>query len=104
MKQILESLESIITVVLVLTGIAGISYRAFRDDGWVERGFGKVTSAYIEYPIMGLALTIVGVYAIIKFRQRKVDGRRYKYVDYIIYALMVVGIYFIGNYIVSGEF
>lgn len=104
MKQILESLESIVTVVLVFTGIAGLSYHAFRDGGWVEKGFGKITSAYIEYPIIAFALTAVGIYAIIKFRQRKVEGRRYRYFDYIIYALMVGGIYFIGNFIVSGEF
>jgi len=104
MKQIFESLESIITVVLVFAGIIGVAYHGFRDGGWVEQGFGKVTGAYMQYPIVALAVTIVGVYGFIKFRQRKITGGRSKFFDYIIYAMMIVGIYFIGNFIVTGNF
>jgi hypothetical protein len=104
MKQILESLESIVTVVLVFAGIIGISYRGFRNGGWVEQGFGKVAGAYSQYPIIALALTIAGVYGYIKFRQRKRRDGRSKIFDYIIYALMAAGIYFIGNYVVTGKF
>ncbi len=104
MKQIFESLESIITVVLVFAGIIGVSYNGFKDGGWVEQGFGKVGGAYMQYPILAFALTVVGIYGIIKFRRRKITGGRSKFFDYIIYGMMAAGIYFIGSYIVTGSF
>lgn len=104
MRQIFESLESIVTVVLVFAGIVGVAYHGFRDGGWVEQGFGKVTGAYVQYPVIALSLTLVGIYAFVKFRQRKMSGGRSKFFDYIIYALMAAGIYFIGNFVVIGSF
>lgn len=104
MKQLLSALESLITVILVFIGIAGISYHGFRDGGWVEQGFGKITDAYINYPLIAIAATITGIFAWRHWRARKTRGMRSKFFDYVVYMLMAVGIYFIGRYVLTGKF
>lgn len=96
-------LESLVTLILVLVAITGISYHAFRDGGWVAQGFGKISDAYINYPLMAAAVTFATIWGIRSWHNRKLRGARHKYYDYLIYALMAVGIYFIGHYIIRGE-
>ena len=55
MKQFFAVLESLITIVLVLAGVAGISYRSFREGGWFTQGLGKVADAYVSYPLIAIA-------------------------------------------------
>ncbi len=104
MKQILVVLEAMVTLVLVLAAIVGISYHAFREEGWVSQGFGKISDAYINTPLIALAVTIAAIFAIRAWRGRDGRGARSRIFDYVIYALMAVGIYFIGRYVVTGEY
>ncbi len=103
MKQFLVMLESLITLILVVVAIAGISYHTFRDGGWFAQGFGKVTHAFTNYPLMALAVSISLFFAVRAWRHRKIRGERTKFFDYVIYLLMAVGIYFIGRYVLQGE-
>ncbi len=103
MKQILVVLEALITLMLVVVAIAGISYHTFRDGGWFSQGFGKITHAYANYPLMALAATIALFFAVRAWRGRKLRGERTKVFDYVVYAMMAVGIYFIGRYVINGE-
>jgi hypothetical protein len=104
LKQILMALEAMVTVVLVLVAIVGLAYHGFREGGLVAQGFGKITSAYVNYPLAALAATITIFFAYRAWRDRKVRGTRTKAFDYVIYALMALGIYFIGHYIITGQF
>lgn len=104
MKQFFSLLESLITVVLVLAGLAGISYRSFRENGWVEQGFGKITDAYLTYPLIALGVTIALAFAIRSWRARRQLGKRGVHFDYIVYVFMAAGIYFIGHYVLTGNF
>ncbi|MEQ1775883.1 MAG: hypothetical protein ABL891_19065 [Burkholderiales bacterium] len=104
MKQILVVLEAMITLVLVVVAIAGISFHSFREGGWIAQGFGKISDAYINYPLIAIAVTIAAIFGFRAWRGRKIRGTRTKFFDYIIYALMAVGIYFIGRYVLTGEY
>jgi hypothetical protein len=104
LKQILVVLEALVTVVLVLVAIAGVSYRAFRDGGWISQGFGKLSDAYMNYPLIALAVTVAAFFAYRAWRSRNVRGARHRYFDYLIYVLMAVGIYFIGHYALTGTY
>ena len=104
MKQILVVLEALVTVVLVLVAIVGISYRAFRDGGWISQGVGKITDAYMNYPLIALAVTVAAFFAFRTWQARKLRGARHRYFDYLIYVMMAVGIYFIGRYALTGEY
>lgn len=102
--RILVVLEAIVTLVLVLIAIVGICYRTFRDGGWLERGFGKVSDLYINYPLIAIAVTVAAVFAFRAWQTRKIRGGRGRFFDYVIYVLMAVGIYFIGHYILTGQY
>jgi ABC-type dipeptide/oligopeptide/nickel transport system permease subunit len=104
LKQILVVLEAMVTLVLVLAAIVGISYHAFREGGWVSQGFGKISDAYINTPLIALAVTVAAIFAYREWRGRLARGARGKGYDYVIYVLMAVGIYFIGRYVVTGEY
>lgn len=103
MKQFLAVLESLITVVLVLAGLAGISYSAFREGGWVTQGMGKISDAYVNYPLIAFGVTIALFFAFRAWSGRRNHGRGGKVFDYIVYALMATGIYFIGHYVLTGK-
>jgi hypothetical protein len=96
-------LEALVTLILVVVAIVGISYHCFRDDGWITQGFGKITHAYVNYPLMALAATIAAYFGFRAWQNRKLRGLRTNYFDYVVYALMAVGIYFIGHYVLKGE-
>lgn len=102
--RMLVVLEAIVTLVLVLVAIVGICYRALRDDGWLERGFGKLSDFYINYPLIGIAVTVAVIFGFRAWRARKIRGARSRFFDYVIYAFMAVGIYFIGHYILTGQY
>jgi phosphate/sulfate permease len=102
LKQFFTLLGSLITVVLVLAGLIGISYRTFRDDGWMSQGFGKITDVYITYPLMGLGITVALVLALRAWLARRNLGKRGLHFDYIVYVFMGAGIYFIGHYLLRG--
>lgn len=104
MKQFLAVLEALVTVVLVLVAIAGISYRAFRDGGWLSQGIGKLSDAYMNYPLIAISVTVAAFFAVRAWRSRDIRGSRHRYFDYLIYVLMAVGIYFIGHYALTGDY
>lgn len=104
MKQFLSVLESLITIILVLAGLIGISYRSFREGGWFTQGVGRVADAYISYPLIALAVTVVLFLMFRSWRARRLLGHRTKVFDYLVYVFMAAGIYFIGHYILTGKF
>ena len=103
LKQFWAALESILTLVLVVVAIAGTAYHSFRDGGLISQGFGKISDAYINHPLVALAATIALFFAVRGWRSRKEMGARTKTFDYFVYVLMAIGIYFIGHYILTGE-
>jgi hypothetical protein len=103
-KQFLAGLEALVTLALVVVAIAGITYHTFRDGGLLSQGLGKISDAYINHPLIALAATIAFFFSYRAWRQRKVSGKDTKLFDYFVYVLMALGIYFIGNFAIKGEF
>ena len=103
MKQVLAALESLVTMVLVVAGIVGLTYHGFREGGWVTRGFGALANAYVDYPLMALGLTVALFFTYRAWRERKGQGRGGKFFDLVLYVFMAGGIYFIGRYVITGE-
>ena len=103
MKQALAALESLITIILVVAGIAGLSYQAFREDGWVSQGFGKVTDAFLNFPLIALGLTVAMFFSYRAWRNSTSRGGGGKMFDLILYGLMAAGTYYIARYVIKGE-
>jgi len=104
LKQFFAVIESLITIVLVLAGVIGISYRSFRDGGWFMQGFGKVVDAYVTYPLIAIGVTVALYFVYRAWHLGMTQGRGGKKFDFVVYALMASGIYFIGFYVINGNF
>ena len=103
MKQFFSGLESLITVILVLAGISGVSYQAFREDGWVSQGFGKITDAFFSFPLIALGVTVALFFSYRAWRNTTDRGRGNKLFDLAVYVFMAAGTYFIAHYVIKGE-
>jgi hypothetical protein len=105
MKQILEYLQSFVVIGLVLAGIGGLSYHLFREEGWIENALGNIWDLSVQYPLI-VVTTLVGAVLIGKaWRDRRIaTGRTSRLPDFIIYALMAAGVFFIGRFFVHGTF
>lgn len=103
MKQFFSSLESLITIILVVAGISGLSFHSFREGGWVTSGFGKIADAYTDYPLMALGLTVAIFFGYRAWRDSKGGGRGGKFFDLLLYGLMAAGTYYIAHYVIKGE-
>ncbi|MBX9812233.1 MAG: hypothetical protein K2Y16_11585 [Burkholderiales bacterium] len=104
MKPVVEFLESFVVVVLVLAGIAGLFYNLFRDNGWLGTVLGKIWDLETRYPLIAIPVTIG---AIIMFRlwwrDKVIHGKTSRLPDFLLYALMAGGAYFIGRYAITGS-
>lgn len=105
MKETLDSLSSIGTIVLMLFGIGGISYHMFKDDGWLEAAVGNLWDASIAYPLIALPVIVAAVFFFKKFNEnRAAHGTTSKLPDVVIYIMMGAGVVFIFRYFMYGNF
>lgn len=104
MKRTFEFLLSLTVVVLVLAAMLGMSYHAFRDNGWLEGLTGKIWSLEIQYPVIAIPATIGAILLFRMWRhQRLARGRHSRLPDIVIYALMAVGVYFLVRFGLYGS-
>ena len=90
-------------VCLVVTGIGGISYHLFRKDGWLGSMLGTLWNAQIQYAMVVIPVAISAIVMLrLWSRGRVIHGRMNRLPDFIIYALIAIGAYFIGRYLTTG--
>ena len=105
MNPKLEFLVSFVVIALVLFGLGGVSYNLFREDGWVEQIFGNIWETSIKYPLIAIPLIVGGVLLGSMWRDHRVaKGRQSKLPTYIVYVMMVAGLYYIWVYARPGSF
>ena len=103
MKQYLEFLYSFVVIVLVLSGLGGISFNLFRDDGWIEKLFGNIWEIHIQYPLIAIPVTIGAVILGAMWRDNRIArGQRSHLPTYVLYLLMAAGAYYLYQYFTYG--
>ena len=103
MKQFFGALESLVTIVLVIAGIGGITYRTFREGGWISQGVDKIADAFSHYPLIALGLTVALFFAYRAWANATASGKGRGFFDLLIYVFMAAGTYFIAHYVIKGE-
>lgn len=104
MKQIYDYLVSLAAIALVVAGIGGASYNAFRDHGWLEEMLGRVWSFELDYPMVAIPLTLTAALVFYAWRTHHVThGTVSRVPSMLIYTLMGAGAYFIGQVALYGS-
>jgi len=99
MKQAYDYVVSFGVIALVVAGLAGLSFHAFRKDGWISTALGHAWAIEVQYPMVAIPLTVGGILAFTAWRNhRRALGRASKVHDMLVYGLMAAGAYFLGQY------
>lgn len=104
MKSLLTTLGSILVGGLIMLGIGGIAYHLFRENGWISQGLGALWNAQFQAPVMTVILIIAAIFVFKALRGAQVGNKREsKIPDFILFAFIATGIFFLGRLLTSGH-
>src|SRR5262245_24596607 len=103
MKELFSRLESVVVMLLVLIGLAGLSYNLFRADGWVEKAVGNAWDYTMRYPLI-VGVVAVGAFLLSIWWRHDMVSRGHKRVapTIVLYLIMAAGAYYIGHLVLYG--
>lgn len=106
MKQLLTFLESFVIVALVVAGLVGLSYHAFRGGGWFDAALGHIAEFVFQNMTASIIIGSVVAIAFVIWHDRYLSKGIYnkRLPTIILYVLMAAGVYFIGRYAIVGSF
>lgn len=105
MKKIFIYVQSFVVMGLILSGIGGVSYHLFRDNGWIETVFGNLWTVSFQYPLIAIPVIVAAIFLGRLWNEsRLAHGRTSKLPDLIIYGLMAGGVFFLGRFFIYGTF
>jgi hypothetical protein len=104
-KQIYEYIYSFVTIGLVLAGIGGVAYNAFREGGWLGILFSKFVDVQLENPLIAIPVTIGAVVIGKMWRDNQIaKGRTSKLPDVFVYVIMAAGAFYLWRFFSTGSF
>lgn len=104
MKSLLTTLGSLLVGGLIMLGIGGIAYHLFRDNGWISQGLGALWDAQFQAPVMTVILVVAAIFVFKALRGAQVGNKREsKIPDFILFAFIATGIFFLGRLLTSGH-
>jgi Ca2+/Na+ antiporter len=104
MKSLLNTLGSVLIGALIMLGIGGTAYHLFRENGLLAQGMGALWNAQYEAPVMTVVLILAAIFVIKALRGAQVGNKREsKIPDFILFAFIATGIFFLGRLLTSGH-
>jgi hypothetical protein len=104
-KQIIDYINSFVTISLVLAGLGGISYNMFREGGWVGTLFGKFVDVQLGNPVIAIPVTLGALFIGKLWRDWQVEhGKTSRLPDILIYVIMAAGAFFLWRFFSTGSF
>lgn len=95
MMQALHALASLLLFCLVVIGMVGIAFHAFRGEGWLLEGFERLSSLLLDHPSLLIPLGIVVLSSFALWRKCRSMGLRNRFADTIAYGFVAAGIFFV---------
>ncbi|HEY9446566.1 MAG TPA: hypothetical protein VIQ62_05795 [Burkholderiales bacterium] len=103
MKQAYDYLVSFGVISLVVAGLGGLSFHAFREGGWISTALSHAWAIEVQYPVVAIPLTVGGILAFtIWHNHRRALGLASRVHNLLVYGLMAAGAYFISQYTLQG--
>jgi len=100
LKQIVEYVQSFVTIALLLAGIGGVAWHMFKENGWFRTFLGKVWDIQMQHPVIAIPLTIAVLFiGKLWYDHNRAKGYTSKLPDILIYVIMAAGVYFIYEFI-----
>lgn len=104
MKSLFTTLGSLLVGGLIMLGIGGVAYHLFRENGWISQGLGALWNAQFQAPVMTVILIIAAIFVFKALRGAQVGNKREsKIPDFILFAFIATGIFFLGRLLTSGH-
>lgn len=104
MRAILTTLGAFLVGGLILLGIGCIAYHLFREDGWFSHGLGALWRAHYQTPVMTIILIIAAIFVAKSLYGAQIGGKRESRIpDFVLFAFIATGIFFLGRLITTGE-
>lgn len=105
MKQFLVFLESLVIVALVVAGLVGLSYHAFRGGGWFDAAFERLAEIVFQNVTVSIIVGSIALVAFVMWYERHITKGVYnrRLPTIVLYVLMAAGAYFIGRYALFGS-
>jgi Ca2+/Na+ antiporter len=104
MKSLLNTLGSVLIGALIMLGIGGTAYHLFRENGLLAQGMGALWNAQYEAPVMTVVLILAAIFVVKALRGAQVGNKREsKIPDFILFAFIATGIFFLGRLLTSGH-
>lgn len=105
MKQILDYINSFVTILLVVAGLGGVSYNVFREGGWAGSLLSKFVDVQMDNPILAIPVTIGALFIGKMWYDRQVEhGKTSRLPDVLIYVIMAAGVFFLWRFFSTGSF
>jgi hypothetical protein len=102
-KQILEYVQSFVTIGLMLAGIGGVAYHMFKEGGWLGIILGKIWDVQMQNPVIAIPVTLAILFiGKLWYDHNRAKGYTSKLPDILIYVIMAAGVYFIYQFITHG--
>ena len=103
MKQIVEYIQSFVTITLLLAGIGGVAWHMFKEDGWLGRILGRIWDIQMQNPVVAIPATLALLFiGKLWYDHNRAKGRTSKLPDFLIYVIMAAGLYFIYQFLTQG--
>ncbi|MBX3665987.1 MAG: hypothetical protein KF834_09900 [Burkholderiales bacterium] len=104
MKSLFNTLGSVLVGALIMLGIGGTAYHLFREDGLLAQGLGALWRAQYEAPVMVIVLILAAFFVVKALRGAQVGNKRdSKIPDFILFAFIATGIFFLGRLLTGGH-
>lgn len=102
--KLLTTLGSLLVGALIMLGIGGTAYHLFRENGLLSRALGALWNAQYEAPAMVVILIIAAFFVFKALRGVQVGNRNESRIpDFILFAFIATGIFFLGRLLTSGH-
>ena len=103
MKQIVEYVQSFLTIGLLLAGLGGVAYHMFKEDGWLGKILGKIWDVQMANPVIAIPATLAILFiGKLWYDHNRAKGYTSKLPDVLIYVIMAAGVYFIYEFVTRG--
>ena len=104
MKQILIYVQSFVVIVLILSGISGVSYHMFKEGGWLGKILGAFWDVQTGNPVVAIPVTIAVLFiGKMWYDHNRAKGHTSRAPDVLIYIVMAAGAYFLFRLATEGS-